>query len=82
MGTIIFIPFQALNLKIAPVANSAENSVSSAWMAKAKLPTGVPAILLPNNAIMKKLTQNTIIFVAVIFFDRDFIASIQSLPPI
>lgn len=79
---MIFIPFQALNLNMVPVTKSAQNSVSSAWMAKVKLLAGAPTILLPIKASMKKLIKNTIIFVAVVFFVRDFIASTQPLPPI
>jgi hypothetical protein len=82
MGTMIFIPFQALNLNMAPVTKRAQNSVSAAWMAKVKLPEGAPTIFLPNKAIMKKLIQKTMIFVAVVFFARDFIGSTQLLPPI
>jgi hypothetical protein len=67
MGTMIFIPFQALNLNMAPVTKSVQNSVSTAWMAKVKLPEGAPTTFLPNKAIMKKLIQNTIILATVVF---------------
>jgi len=71
MGTMIFVPFHDLYLSIAPVTKRERNREIRLCMAKYKFPEGAPTIFLPNKTIRKKLIQNMIIFVAVVFVDRD-----------